>query len=86
MDYTQFPFVFAYVFSFRLDANRTLALLKYFLGFVAELIMLDTVEDDEEAAKIRALLGESIQPACQGMGSVVPTLGLTVSPDSNESE
>ena len=86
VDFAAIPMVLDDIFSYGLSEHRTLALLKYFLGFVAELIMFDTVESDEEAAKIHDLLEESIVPAYNGRSSAHPTLGLTASPDSNVSE
>jgi hypothetical protein len=85
VDFTCIPWVLNDIFSFKLNPRRTIAILQYFLGFVAELIMLDTVEDDEVAARIHDLLEASIQPALEGPPDE-PSLGLMYSPDANDLE
>ena len=72
VDFRAIPRALNFIFSSKLSPSRTLALLQYFLGFVAELIMLDTVEDDEVADRISGMLDESITPACESTCEDLP--------------
>jgi len=85
VDFRAIPSAFNFIFSSKLSPSRTLALLQYFLGFVAELIMLDTVEDDEVADRISGMLDESITPACESTCEDLP-FGHTYSPDESDPE
>jgi hypothetical protein len=86
-DFSWVPDVLMDIFSAELSPPRMLAILRYFLAFVAELIIVDSESDPDEAWTIHKFLRFAIEPAMVGPASDPPFLGvLKPSPDAEPVE
>jgi len=56
------PDILVKIFSAELSPPRMLAILRYFLGFVAELIMIDYESEHYESVIIRKMFRDAIKP------------------------
>ena len=64
------------IVSSNLGRPRTFALLNYYLGFLAELIIADSLADEKTAVQICGFLEVGIGPASFGFDTDPPFMGL----------
>lgn len=75
------------IVSSKLSHPRTLALLNYYLGFIAALIIVDSLADEKAAVQICGFLEVGIGPASFGFDTHPPFMGLlTPSLDAEPAE
>ena len=78
IDFSEIPAVLSDIVSSKLSHTRTLTLLKYYLGFVAELIIVDSLADERAAVQICGFLEAGIGPASFGFDADPPFMGLLI--------
>jgi len=87
IDFSEIPNVLSDIVSSKLSRPRTFALLKYYLGFLAELIIADSLADEKAAVQICGFLEVGIGPASFGFDTDPPFMGLlTPSTDAEPAE
>ena len=87
IDFSGVPVVLSEIIATQLSPTRTNALLSYYLGFLAELIIVDSLDHDAFAADICSFLKVGIGPSAFGFDTVPPFLGiLTLPPDADPIE
>jgi hypothetical protein len=87
IDFSEIPAVLSDIVSSKLSHPRTLALLNYYLGFLAELIIADSLADEKAAIQICGFLEVGIGPASFGFDTDPPFMGLlTPSSDAEPAE
>lgn len=80
LDYAWVPDILAKIFSKNLDSTRKFAILRYFLSFLSELILVDVGYDSDDATVIRQDISQAIEPASFGQSSNPPFLGILKPP------
>jgi len=78
MDFSEIPAVLSDIVSSKLSHPRTLALLNYYLGFVAALIIVDSLPDEKTAVQICGFLEVGIGPASFGFDTDPSFMGLLI--------
>jgi hypothetical protein len=87
IDFSEVPDVLSDIVSSKLSHPRTLALLNYYLGFIAALIIVDSLADEKAAVQICGFLEVGIGPASFGFDTHPPFMGLlTPSLDAEPAE
>jgi|GEM_PF-3152776 hypothetical protein len=87
IDFSEIPAVLSDIVASKLSHPRTLALLNYYLGFVAALIIADSLADEKTAVQICGFLEVGIGPASFGFDTDPPFMGLlTPSSDAEPAE
>jgi hypothetical protein len=87
IDFSEVPAVLSEIIATKLSPARAHALLSYYLGFLAELIIVDSIDHEDFAADICSFLKVGIAPAAFGFDTVPPFLGiLTLPPDADPIE
>jgi hypothetical protein len=76
LDYAWVPDILAKIFSKNLNSTRKFAILRYFLSFLSELILVDVGYDSDDATVIRHDISQAIEPASFGLLSKPPFLGI----------
>jgi len=78
IDFSEIPAVLSDIVSSKLSHPRTLALLNYYLGFIAALIIVDSLPDEKTAVQICGFLEVGIGPASFGFDTDPSFMGLLI--------
>ena len=72
------------IFSKNLEITRKYAILRYFLSFLSELILVDCGYDSNDADVVRNEISEAIAPASIGLLSKPPFFGILKPPHGSD--